>query len=416
MAFDITTARPVSGGFDISTARPAKRKTSPSLPREAEVERLISERADPVETLREEVETPFKFGTPAEIGKSLLKPAVTTAKLTAIPISRISSAVGGLGLGLQKGKGFKEAGRMAKEGLLGEKEFRSFDPLRAAGAPDIVASGLELFTEIAIPLKALNKVSKVFRGPIQKFSDKKLLKIGSDLAKSSDDSVTAVGKPLTKAYQPINQVPVNPEKVLNEVVDLEPALVKHLEKEVGQNIDSFIENFTIEKARKLKGAIAQLKPTAFGKAEKGAIELATDKQVNRVYGSIKKAMQETLETQGLKKEASKLLKADEAFEDTINASNFIKRTITDPVLRKPTRAGRVAGGLEREADVTARSALNKLRESSFFVRQSINKSVDGLKQFNQLQKRNRLIGQVGTSALRGLVVGGTVGRILKETE
>jgi len=388
---------------------------SPGLPREAEVQRLISKRTGPVETLRKEIETPFEFRK--HPFKSTLKIPITGAKFLGIPVSRASAAIGGFGLGLQKQKGFKESFKMGREGLLGEKEFRAFDPIRKTGVlPDIVTDIAEVATEIAVSLKALSGIGKILRGPIQKLSDKKLLKIGRDLVKSTDDAVTATGKPLTKAYQPINQLSVKTDKVLNEVADLEPQIVRHLEKEIGQNIDEFMENFTIEKARQLKGALAKLKPASFGKEARGAIDTVIDKQVSRTYSSIKKSMQETLDTQGLKKAANKLLKADEDFEDTINASRFIKRTITDPLLKKPTRVGRVAGGIEREGDVTTRSALNKLRESNIFVKQRINNIVDGLEEFNKIQKRKRFVGQVGQSVLRGVVVGGTVGRILGERE
>lgn len=380
------------------------------LPGESKVQKLISEREDPVRTLEKEVRTPFDFKK--HPFKSAFKPIVTTAKIASIPITRASAAVGGLGLGLQKVKGFPESIKMAKQGLFGEKQFRSFDPVRAVGIPEPIPTGLELTAEILIPLKGLDKVNRVLRGPIQKASDAKLLKIGKDLTKSTDDAVTVVGKPLTKAYQPINSVGVDANPVLDKVAKLPKSVIRHIEEELGQGIDELLSNFNIEKARKLKGLLGKLKPNVFGKKTRGLQDTIEDAKINRTYASIKKSMQEALDSRGLKSEASKLLQADEAFEETINASRFVKKTITDPTLRQPTRIGRAASGLEKEADLTFRSAINTLRKSGFRIRQRINKSVENLESFNRSQKIKKLTGQLGRSILFGGVAGGTAARIL----
>ena len=402
----------ISQKFSIKSKSFAGSK-NPFLPGEAKTQKLISERIDPVETLRKEAEVPFDFSTPKKAFKSALKPFVTTAKISSVITGRPLAAVGGLLKGIQKpGTGFKEIGKMAKAGFTGEKQFRALDFARASGLPSFVATGGELGIEIAVPLKILSGVNKILRGPIQKMSDLKLLKIGKDLTKSADDAVTAVSKPLTKAYQPINSVGVDANPVLDKVAKLPKSVIRHLEEELGQGIDEIRSNFNIEKARKLKGILGKLKPNVFGKEVRGLEDTILDAKVNRAYASIKKSMQEALESQGLKKEASKLLGADEAFEETINASRFVKKTITDPTLREPTRIGRAASGLEKEADLTFRRAVNTLRKSGFRIRQRINKSVEGLESFNRSQQIKKLTGQVGQSVLRGAVVGGTVGKIL----
>ncbi len=392
-------------------------EVDPFLPGESRVQKLISEREDPLTTLEKESRVPFDFSTPKKAGKSLLKPFVTVGKLIDVPISRASAAVGGLGLGLQKEKGFGESFKMAREGLLGKKQFRAFDPVTSAGAPSIVASGLELAVEILIPLKILNKVNKIFRGPIQKLNDKKLLDAGNQLIKGADNAVDIVGKRLDKVYAPINKIAINPSRkieIIEEISDLPIPIIQHLERKIGANFDEFFDKFTIEKARKLKGWIGELRPTAFGKAERGAVDLVTDKQINSVYGNIKRAMQSSLNEQRLGKEATKLLISDDIFSTTKNASRFLKRTVTDPTLREPTRIGRAASGLERKADLSFRQAVNTLKEASFSVNRNINKAVESLESFNRLEKIQKFGSRVGQSLVVGTVVGGVAGRILGE--
>ncbi len=85
-------------------------------------------------------------------------------------------------------------------------------------------------------------------------------------------------------------------------------------------------------------------------------------------------MQNSLNKAKLSKEGRKLLDADELFTDTKNASRFIKRTITDPTLRAPTKVGRAASGSERATDISFRRAINILKETGFKQSRMINKA------------------------------------------
>ncbi len=116
------------------------------------------------------------------------------------------------------------------------------------------------------------------------------------------------------------------------------------------------------------------------------------------------------------KQAKALLDADEAFTEAAKASRFVKKTVTDPTLRQPTKAGRAASGLDKDTDVSFRSAVNTLRKGSFSVKRNIDKAVELLEQFNRSQKLKKLGEQTGRSILFGGVAGGVGGRILRETE
>ena len=65
--------------------------------------------------------------------------------------------------------------------------------------------------------------------------------------------------------------------------------------------NEFLDSLDIKKARELKRVLGELRPTAFGKAERGAIDLVTDKQINRTYSTIKQSMQNYLNKAKLSK-------------------------------------------------------------------------------------------------------------------
>ena len=123
-------------------------------------------------------------------------------------------------------------------------------------------------------------------------------------------------------------------------------------------------------------------------------------------------MQKSLDEQKLGKEAIKLLEVDDIFSTTKSASTFVKKTITERALKKPTKIGRAAAGIERVADLSLRQALNTLKKTSFGVNRNINKAVEALESFNRLQKIKKFGSRVGQSVIIGGVVGGVAGRIL----
>lgn len=383
-------------------------KSTAFLPKEAKVEKLISERTGASERFMEEIKTPFKGGFLQRAAKT----GVTALKASAVPFQRVESGVAGLGLGLQKGEPLQGL-RQAKAGLLGTRTQELGDIIRTTGfggkANEAIASGVGFTAAMVAPIKLIKDASKAMRG-ITKLTDKGLIKAANRLIQGSDDAVKTVGTRLGRVYQPINKVKVNPSKVLDDIADLPQPIIKHIERGVGTTLDDFLQDFTIEKARLLKRTLGEVKPGAFGKAQKGAVELVADKQINRAYSTIKKTMQESLDNVGLKKEATALLKADDAFTDTFNASRFIKKALTDPTIRKPTRVGRVAAKIPQEGELTTRVALNTLKEAGGSARNNINKAVIQLESFNRLQAILGFTGRVGRVAAFSTIAGGIAGK------
>jgi len=402
------------GSKYIITTEGQEKKTTSFLPKEQEVEQKISGREDSVSRLRKEVATPYDFGQ--HPFKSTLKPLVTGLKTMAVPIQRTESALAGLGLGLQKGQVGEGFGRF-KQGLFGQKQQELGDLVRTTGfggefnEPLAATSGF--VASLVTPIESMRKANKALSS-IQRASDKGLLSAGNALIQGSDDAVRAVGSKLDDVYSKFNTVQVNANKILDDIVKLPKTVIEHIETEAGTKLDDLLSNFNMANARKLKHILGQLKPNVWGKGEKGLIENVQDMQLNRAYGSIKKAMQEALNNTGMSKEADRLLQADEAFTDTMRASQFIKKTIIDPTLRKPTKTGSMALRMAKEGDLSGRVALNTLKAASREASKNIMKAVNALDKYNSI---NFLLGQtkrLGSSAITGGAAGLLGGKIIGE--
>lgn len=116
-------------------------------------------------------------------------------------------------------------------------------------------------------------------------------------------------------------------------------------------------------------------------------------------------MQETLENNKLGKEAKQLLKADEAFTETINASRFIKKAVTESTLKKPTQAGKVARGLRIGGDTSTREAINVLRAGGKKANKEVTAALGALNRFNFIVDASRIAGKVTNYTILGGVAG-----------
>src|SRR3990167_2871987 len=402
-----------SGSYVQQPAQNQTNRVASFLPRENEVNEMISKRPDSLETLQKEIQTPFDFkNKPLQ---SSLKPIVTGLKVANVPFQRGVSAVAGMGLGLQKGN-FGEGLKNMKKGFLGQKNQQLGDLVRTTGFGKKFNEPLSATTgfiaEMVTPAKLVNNGMKML-GKVTKWSDKGMMQAGQNLIKGADDAVMTIGKKLDEVYSSINQVKVKPDTILDDFSKLPEPVIKHIEEQVGMNFDEMLSDFDIARARQLKGVLGKLKPSAWGKGDKGAVELVTDEQMNKAYGSVKQAMQEGLINSGFKKNAESLLNADDAFSETMNASRFIKKTITEPVLRKPTRAGRAASRLQGEEDIAMRESLNVIKSAGGHARKNITKAVSQMEHFNRVRGASRAAGILGRSVVYGGVSGGITGKILE---
>lgn len=395
------------GSKYVVTTEGSKEETSGDrfLPGAEKVRTLEQKRVDPVQRLKEEVSIPPKGDL-----SDIIKYGVTGLKTAIAPVERASAGIGGLGLGLQEGKSFKESLLMGREGVLGQKQYRAGDPVTAATGSELAGVSTELGIQLVAPLKVI-KDSMQFFGKIQKMSDPKMIKIGQNLINATEESKKVMGSKLDKIYESVSEIKIDSGNLINDLAELPQAIVKSLEKGLG-NLDDFLSDFTVSKARALKQALAELKPSSFGKEKMGAVELAIDKDMSRVYGNVKNLIQGGLKKINLDQEANKLLEADEAYTEVRRASDFIKKLIVERTLRKPTKIGSLNKKYIEESDLSARTALNTLKEASLKSRANINKAVRALDQFNF----NKFLSESAKWLGRATVIGATAGAAARRIE
>jgi len=392
---------------DESKNKSKKEKSDPFLPGEEKTKKKISERTDSVERLREEVMLPYK----GNILERTAKAGVTGLKTLAVPYERLSAAVGGAGVGAQKGEGVKGALKRGMAGATGETQYRSFDPMRNYGVPEYITTPTEIFTEIAIPMKMMAAGGRLLK-PITRATDKGLTIAGTKFMRGANEALSILGEKLNVVYKPINKVAVNANQILDDVVKLPQGVISHLEDGLGK-LSTYLDDFNIEKARHLKRLLGKIKPGAFGKEQKGAQDLIADEQINAAYASIKKAMKQGLKDAGKHKESKLLQEADEAFSRADKATRYLKKTIVDPILGEETKVGRMASKIKSDSDMSGRRALNILKDVSFKTNKDITKAVNLLNKFNKRLFLIKSAKQIGRGATYGAAAGALGGKIAR---
>ena len=335
--------------------------------------------------------------------------------LIAAPSRAAEAAIANPLLAMQRGRP-EEAFEQFRAGVTGQRLGEFGDIMRSTGLfPEAVSAPTGFTAGLIAPVTLINKGIKAIKG-VTKGSDAKIIQAGKDLLAGADDAVTKIGAKLEDAYKTVNDALVDPTGIIDDLSELSPRALKFIERELGQTVDTLLDSFTIAKARKLKGLIGEFRPTGFGKEARGVTETVDDKLVSRVFSTIKNNMQKSLENTGFSREAKKLLEADEAFVNTLNASRAMRKAVIDPTTRKPTRAAKVARGLKTEAEATTRLALDQLRRAGGSARKNINKAIRELEKFNRDQAIKKTVEGVTRGALFGGAAGAAGSRLINRGE
>jgi len=319
------------------------------------------------------------------------------------PLNAIRSAVANPALEMQKGN--FNPGDLAMEawkGVSGQKQGRYIDVYRRAGVPAPAASGLD-FVLSSSPLKAV-QVAKKAISAVAKMSDKGIMKAGESLIKATDEAEKFVGSQVGEAFKKVETLKVDPTTLYNSISKLPKVLLSKLEETFG-NLEDFAQNATVGKVRELKHFVGKYRPSAFGKTERGLAENIDAEDMNNAYRSLKSLLSETVEKATDSKTAANLMKLEKSYSDVRRASDYVKKTVVDSTLRKPTKAGNMAGKLVVEGDVSGRDALNTLRKSGKVSKKQIDKAISSLEAFN----RWRAMAEFGKHAANAALYGGAIG-------
>lgn len=337
-----------------------------------------------------------------------------------VPVQAIESGIANPLLQLQKAvpsPRVEDEQRPTVGGLLGEtakgltlqKRGKFEDVFRGAGVPETPAMIAGLSTSLVIPIGVANKIKRTF-GTLSKASDANILKAGKDVIKSTDEAAAIVGPKVDEAFSAVNTLKSDGTKFLKGFNKL-PDVIKNKAQEVFGNIDDFATDLPIAKLREFKRWLGKLRPQAFGKEAKGAVERVDDININEAYATVKKLIRETIKdgvggNAGSK--ASKLvMDAEENFTELMRAVQFLKKSTVDPTLKVPTKAGLLARKVSKEGDVTARAAINIIKKAGGSANKTMNKAIDALNKFN----RSKDIANVMRRLVSGATIGGVAGAV-----
>jgi len=291
-------------------------------------------------------------------------------------------------------------------GITGQRLGEFGDVIRTAGWGEPAAIAVGSTLSYGAPAKILSKVGGVFKG-VNKLTDKGILRAGGNLIRGSEDAVKTVGVNVDNAFSTVNHISVDGNRFINEMGKLPKPLINQLETDLGQNLDDIGQVLDIGKLRKIKQLIGDYRPTAFGKEERGVVENIDIKNINKAYAGIKNLMQQTLKDNGLGENAKKLMDAEHSFSEVKRASDYIKKTVVDITLLKPTKAGKMADKMGTLEDVSGREALKTIRNSGKVAKQNVDKAISALEAFN----RWRMVTQLSQKATNAVLFGGIAGSI-----
>lgn len=326
--------------------------------------------------------------------------------IVSMPFERFEAGISNVAMALQDGNVMNVLSEFEK-GVRGKKLGEFGDVYRKAGVPEfassligLASSFVPIVSAIGGGMKALVKITG-----LNKFTDKGLRLAGNQLAQGSDEAVEFIGKNLENVYAPINNIAVDGIDLMKALDDAPDVVVRNIEKQLGRNIEEIAEAATIAETRSITQMIGKLKPRAFGKGDRGVVGTIEDASINKTYANLKGLVQDTLSNSGLEKQAKLIVDADDAFAKTINASNFIKKAITESTLKQQTQASKVAKGIKTGGDLSSRSAVNTLLKGGKEAQDSIVDAIGLLNRYNRAVTATEFGGKILNYSILGGVAG-----------
>jgi len=272
------------------------------------LEQQIAVRKPAIETLREELRTPFRPGLPG-----LLKAPLTAFKAAAVPFQRVEAGLAvpvleaqeiqarmpsyippSLGVPLrpeqeqerlQAGiERVKEVGRAARLGFSGQRLAEFGDPYRRLGVPEPVAATMGLVTNAAL----FDVATRGALGQFERFAKTKAPRLMTDrwITQRATDARNivnrlddALGRTYADIYTTADNIPVNPSQiddfilkarlpdfVLNEIDDIVGGRIDTIgkAKQVLQILQKRVPNYVWQEQAIGKGGTINYKITAKG--------------------------------------------------------------------------------------------------------------------------------------------------------
>lgn len=395
--------------IDLSVDSPSKEqpKNESFKEKTASTDKRIKERGTIQETAKKIVSE-----------KSGVKKAIAGLEVANAPLAAIESGIANPSLELQKGN--VNPIDLLKESILGlslQKQGQYGDIMKNAGYNPVLADSAGLVLSLS-PIKVFNGVAKTF-GNISKMSDKALEKTGKNLLYAVDDAKKAIGTKVTQAYaNAADKVPIDGLVFINTVSELPRPIMRKMEQAFGK-MEDFSQGLTVGRVREFKRYLGKLKPSAYGGAERGLKDTLDVKDINKVYGEVSGTIEKTLrdKSSGLDKSTvDNLLNLDNAYHEVLDAGRYIRKTIVDSTLGKPTKVGELAEKVTMAGDTSARTALNTVKKASFKAMVNVNKAMRRIENFNRWQKEKQVVSRAINAVTYGGIAGAVGGKILNRVQ
>jgi len=347
-------------------------------------------------------------------GKGFGSKVLGVLGLAAEPFVRGESAIANVGLAAQRGViNPRFLAQEAKAGLTGVKQGQFGDIAKAGLAStgqegalaNATAATVGFVATMLSPIAAVSRVVKTF-GKLSKFTDKGIRIAGKNLVSASDDAVEILGKELNQVYAPLNTMKGKTDDALFDAVSKLPkTVIDDIVEQTGKSIEDIVLEPTIGNLREVKRIVGEFRPSAFGKEAVGADVLKEGKNINKAYGTLKNSIQDVLAQNKMGKEGKRLLAADDAFSEIMSASKFVKKQVVDKTLRKATKAGSTATGIQKAGDLTTRESLNILKSAGGSARRNIVSAVQHLERYNNIVKAGTALRRGAQVAQNAAVIG-----------
>ena len=320
------------------------------------------------------------------------------------PMTMMEGGLSNVGLKLQQGDP-TNLGQEFMAGITGQKQGQYGDIFRVVGVPEPLSALGGLMIPSALPFAIVDKISDTF-GKISRLSDKGIMRAGRELINGADEAGKFSKARLDSQFAKVDKVKIDPASFYDEISKLPNALINKLEAEFGK-LENVALNLTVGRLREIKGMIGKYNPGSFGREARGLSENLNADEINKIYGSIKNLMEKSMVGAVKPKEIARLLNLEDKSTEVIRSIEYLKRTIVEPTLRKPTKAGNMAKKVVLEGDVSGREALNVLRSQGSKARNAINNAKRALDAFNVAQGLTK----VAKHALSAATYGGAIGAI-----
>jgi hypothetical protein len=342
---------------------------------------------------------------------NLVRKAMGGLEAMGAPFTLLAAGIANPALEMQKGNfNPKDLLRESMAGVSGKKLGRYIDVFRRAGVPAPIASTLDIVLSTS-PIKALQMAKRAI-APISKLSDKGIIQAGDSLIKASNEAEKFAGQKLGEAFKSVDNIKINTPAVKSIISKLPKALQDKITETIGKT--EGITDLSIKQVRQIKQIVGKYKPKMWGQEARGVAENIEAEEMNKAYSGLKQVMTNVIKKSTDKKTAENLLRMENDYSEVSNAADYIRKTIVDATLKKPTKAGFMARKMIMPQDVSGREALNVLRGSGKLARKSINKSLSNMETFNRWLMLHRLGEHALNAAMFGGIAGGIGGLLLKK--